>query len=96
MRRRSHNSAATDRALARCLSGKYSPYRAAKIESIALSTIYRALRRLKYDGPVCGYEMHGILKAANGLGLVHEPIYAKVAEFWGVSAWTVENLYSVF
>lgn len=37
-------SAAVDRALAAVAAGK-TPYRAAKDEGIALSTIYRALKR---------------------------------------------------
>lgn len=39
-------SAATERALARVAQGE-SAYAAAKAEGIALSTIYRAMRRLK-------------------------------------------------
>lgn len=42
-------SAAVDRALALIRQG-LTPYRAAKTEGIALSTIYRALKRLK-TGP---------------------------------------------
>lgn len=40
-------SAATDRALALVAAGTHTPYAAAKAEGIALSTIYRALKRLK-------------------------------------------------
>jgi len=47
-------SAATERALARVASGE-SAYAAAKAECIALSTIYRALR--KSDEPNYAYDM---------------------------------------
>jgi len=39
-------SAAVDRALALVKQGA-TPYRAAKLEQIALSTIYRAIKRIK-------------------------------------------------
>ena len=42
-------SAAVDRALARVAAGM-TAYRAAKMESIALSTIYRALKRKREQG----------------------------------------------
>ena len=41
------NSAATERALKRVAAGKQSAYAAARAEGIALSTIYRALKRAR-------------------------------------------------
>jgi transposase len=43
-------SSATDRALARIKAGE-TAYAAAKVEGIALSTIYRALRRIREARP---------------------------------------------
>ena len=40
-------SAATERALKLVAQGKMTPYAAAKKEGIALSTVYRALKRMK-------------------------------------------------
>lgn len=45
-----HNTPATMRALARIQAGQ-SAYAAAKAEGIALSTIYRALARLRQQKP---------------------------------------------
>lgn len=45
-----HNTAATMRALARIQAGQ-SAYAAARAEGIALSTIYRALARLRKKKP---------------------------------------------
>lgn len=43
-------SAATERALKLVAQGKMTPYAAAKKEGIALSTIYRALKREREKG----------------------------------------------
>jgi transposase len=40
-------SAATERALKLVAQGKMTPYAAAKKEGLALSTVYRALKRLR-------------------------------------------------
>ena len=54
-------SAATERALARVRAGE-TAYRAAKTEGINLSTIYRALRRIKPEVTPEGTPEGSILK----------------------------------